>query len=404
MVLKVLYIHLIGAFGGSSRSLFEATRAFPPGEVEGYFVTQQGSVTRFFSEVGAGIIETPGFTQFDNTRYSYYRGVRWLIVLRELAYLPSTVLALWRARQRWGRMDLIHLNEFTGLIPMLIARRLFGAPVIVHVRSVARDDPRSLRTRWVNRVLTKNVGAVVAIDENVRASLPAELPVQVIHNGFTPAAEREPDLCFQEHLKKLRPASYKVGFVGNLLRVKGLYDLVEAARIVKRSGIDVEFLIVGDNARTLDGIKGHLLKKLGLAQDVRADLKYLINDYGLTDSFHLMGFTTDIQRVYQSIDLLCFPSHYDAPGRPIFEAAFSGIPSIVAVRDPKPDTLLDGVTGLAVPPRDPEALAKAIISLAVSREQSRTFGNAARAMALQNFDVKANSAKLLDVYRQCVGR
>jgi glycosyltransferase involved in cell wall biosynthesis len=404
MALKVLYIHLIGAFGGSSRSLFEATRAFPPDEVEGYFVTQRGSVTRFFSEVGADVMEASGLTQFDNTHYSFYRGVRWLIVLRELAYLPSTVRALWRARQRWGQMDLIHLNEFTGLIPMLIARRLFGAPVVVHVRSVARNDTRSLRTRWVNHILKKKVDAVVAIDENVRASLPAELPVEVIHNGFTPAVEHEPDLGFQETLKKLRPSSYKVGFVGNLLRVKGLYDLVEAAHIVKRSGLDVEFLIVGENARQLNGFKGHVLKKLGLAQDVRADLERLIQDYDLVDSFHLAGFTTDIQRVYQSIDLLCFPSHYDAPGRPIFEAAFSGIPSVVAVREPKPDTLVDGVTGLAVPPRDPEALAKAITTLAGNPEKSRAFGIAARAMAQRNFDVKGNSARLLGVYRRCTGR
>jgi glycosyltransferase involved in cell wall biosynthesis len=403
MALKVLYIHLIGAFGGSSRSLFEVVRAFPSGEVAAHFVTQRGSVTGFFKLVGVDVIESPGMTQFDNTRYSFYRGVRWLVAMRELLYLPATVLALWRARRKWGHMDLIHLNEFTGLIPMLVARWLFGAPVVVHVRSVARVDPASWRTRWVNNVLMKKVAAVVAIDENVRASLPSTLPVEVIHNAFTPSAERAADEAFHVRLGSLRPTSYKVGFVGNLLRVKGLYDLVEAARIVKQAGLDVEFVIVGENARKLTGLRGTLLKKLGLAQDVRADLESLIAEYDLADSFHLMGFTTDIQRVYQSLDMLCFPSHYDAPGRPIFEAAFSGIPSVVAVRDPRPDTLVDGVTGLAVPPRDPGALANAIMFLAGDREKSRAFGDAARNMAHRNFDVKTNSARLLAVYRRCAG-
>ncbi|OGB20902.1 MAG: glycosyl transferase family 1 [Burkholderiales bacterium RIFCSPLOWO2_02_FULL_57_36] len=403
MALKVLYIHLIGAFGGSSRSLFEAVRALPAGEIDAYFVTQRGSVTKFFKQVGVDVIESPGLTQFDNTRYSFYRGVRWLVMLRELLYLPATVLVLWRARKRWGHMDLIHLNEFTGLIPMLIAQSFFNAPVVVHARSVARTEPMSLRTRWVNGILKKKVAAVVAIDENVRASLPATLAVDVIHNGFTPVVEHSRDESFHAKLQLLRPTSYKVGFVGNLLRVKGLYDLVEAARIVRRAGLDVEFIIVGENARKLNGLRGGLLKFLGLAQDVRSDLERLIVEYGLADSFHLMGFTTDIQRVYQSLDMLCFPSHYDAPGRPIFEAAFSGIPSVVAVRDPRSDTLIDGETGLAVPPQNPEALAEAIIYFASNPEKSRAFGNAARIMAHQNFDVKSNSANLLAVYRRCTG-
>ncbi len=403
MALKVLYIHLIGTFGGSSRSLFEAVRALPIGEVEAYFVTQRGPVASFFRKVAVDVIESSGLTQFDNTLYSYYRGVRWLVVLREMMYLPGTVLALWRARRRWGHMDLIHLNEFTGLIPMLLARWLFAAPVVVHVRSVARSDSASLRTRWVNSVLLNKVAAVVAIDENVRASLPAAMPVDVVHNAFTPALEPVPDQSFQARLKALRPNSCKVGFVGNLLRVKGLYELIEAARIIKQSFVDVEFIVVGENARQLSGLRGTILKRLGLAQDVKADLERLIRDYDLAGSFHLMGFTTDIQRVYQSLDMLCFPSHYDAPGRPIFEAAFSGVPSVVAVRAPRADTLVDGETGLAVPPGDSVALAQAIIFLANDHATSRAFGDAARIMAHQNFDVKTNSQRLLTVYRRCAG-
>jgi glycosyltransferase involved in cell wall biosynthesis len=401
MAIKVLYIHLIGAFGGSSRSLFEAVRAIPEGEVEAYFVTQRGSVKKFFDQIAVDVIQTRGLTQFDNTRYSHYRGVRWLVALREALYLPGTIFSLVQAKRRWGHVDLIHLNEFTGLIPMLLARRLFRAPVVVHVRSLARKDA-SLQTHWVNAVLTDKVDAVVAIDENVKASLPDHLQIDVIHNAFTPTVEMHPDRDLDMRMQSLRKTSYKVGFVGNLLRVKGLYDLVDAAKLVKQSGSDVEFIVIGENARKLQGVSGYLLKKLGLAQDVRADLERLIQEYDLTDSFHLMGSTTDIQRVYKNMDLLCFPSHYDAPGRPIFEAAYSGIPSVVAVQDPKPDTLIDGVTGLAVPPRDPVKLADAIMSLANNRDMSNSYGSAARLMAHQNFDARSNSEKLLSVYRRCM--
>lgn len=398
--LRVLYLHMIGAFGGASRSLYEAVRAFPPGEVQPLFVAPRGSVQPFFAQLGE-VEEAWGLSQVDNTRYSHYRGLRWLVALRELAYLPATILALRRARRRWGEVDLIHLNEFTGLIPLWLARRWFGAPAVVHVRSVARQDERSLRTRWVDGMLRRHAAAVVAIDENVRASLPADLPVEVIHNGFAPAAgQRDEQLAGK--LAKLRPESFKVGFVGNMLVVKGIFEFIEAARMLQEQGLDIEYVMVGDDAQPSRGPKARILKALGLVQNVRSDVEALLDRYQLRQRFHMVGFTRDIRQAYDHMDVLCFPSHYDAPGRPIFEAAFSGVPAIAAVRDPKPDTLVDGVTGIAIPPKAAPELAAAIARLARDPGERQRMGEAARAMAERNFDVQKNAARLLAVYRGCV--
>jgi len=396
--LRVLYLHMIGPFGGASRSLFEAIRAFPAGAVEPLFVTQRGSVTGFFSRLGE-VIEARGLSQFDHTRYSHYRGARWLVLLRELAYLPFTVAALGRARRRWHRVDLIHLNEFTGLIALWLARRLFGAPAVVHVRSVAEDNPRLLRTRWMHRLLRHESRAVVAIDETVRASLPADLPAEVIHNGFAPRAAAGNDAALEKKLAALRPDSFKVGFVGNLLRVKGIHELVEAARLTRERGIDVEFIVVGADAQPSRGIKARLLKALGLEQNAGHEVSAALERHGLRDRFHMLGFTSEIACVYQRMDVLCFPSHYDAPGRPIFEAAFFGVPSIVAVRTPRADTLVDGVTGIAIAPGAAGELAEAIVRLAGDRAEATRMGEAARQMAERNFVIERNADRLLEVYR-----
>jgi glycosyltransferase involved in cell wall biosynthesis len=394
---KVLYLHMIGAFGGASRSLTEAVAAFPLGTVDPHFVTARGTVEPFFAQLGP-VIAARGISQFDNTRYSYYRGLRWIVGLRELAYIPATILALWQARARWGDFDLIHVNEFTGLLPWWLARRWFKAPVVVHVRSVARNEQGSLRTRLVNWMLRTRADAVVAIDETVRASLPADLPVTVIHNGFTPhrVPTDAPPLIAPA---ALRPASFKIGFVGNLLKVKGIHELVAAAKLLADRGVDVEFIVVGDNAAPSGGLKCRVLRWLGLQQDVKEQVLNDIARLGLTARFHMLGFTTRISEAYQLMDVLCFPSHYDAPGRPIFEAAFAGIPSIVALRDPKPDTLVDNVTGLAVAPRDAAALAGAIERLAQDPAASQCMGAAAKAMAETNFDPRRNAASLLALYQ-----
>jgi glycosyltransferase involved in cell wall biosynthesis len=398
--LRVLYIHLTGAFGGSSRSLFEAVRAFPPGSVEPLFVTQRGTVRDFFSRLGR-VVETRGLTQFDDTRYSHYRGFRWLVLLRELAYLPATVRALREARRLQPEVDLIHLNEFTGLIPLLVARRLFGAPAVVHVRSVARGPVApSRRTRWVYDVMRRHAAGVVSIDETVRASLPADLPVEVIHNGFTPRDDAELAPALAQRLQALRPGAFKVGFVGNLLKVKGILELVEAARITRDAGLDVEFLIVGDDAGRSRGLRARLLKLLGLRQDMRAEVEAMLDAYGLRDRVHLLGFTPNLAPLYRSMDVLCFPSHYDAPGRPIFEAAFFGVPAIAAIRKPTPDTLVHGESGLAISPGDAQGLADAIRTLATDPAACKRMGDAARRMAASNFDVTANAQQLLALYRR----
>ena len=399
--LRVLYIHTTGAFGGSSRSLCEAVGAFPANAVQAFFVTPRGTASRFFAVLG-DVIEAKGLTQFDNTRYSHYRGLRWLVLLRELAYLAPTILALRRARQRWGAVDLVHLNEFTGLVPLWLARRWFGAPAVVHVRSVARIAPQSRRTRWVNKTLAKETRAVIAIDENVRASLPRSMHVDVIHNAFSPQDAAMPDLALEQKLEALRPESFKVGFVGNLLEGKGIFELIEAARNTRDGGLDIEFIVVGDDAHSSQGWRARALKLFGLGQNVRAEVEALLDRHSLGDRVHLVGFTSDIARAYRRMDVLCFPSHYDAPGRPIFEAAFFRVPSIVAVRDPKPDTLVEGVTGVSIEPRSAERLAQAIGRLAVDRESARRMGEAAYQMAVGNFDANRNAARLLAVYRRVV--
>ena len=401
--LRVLYLHFVGEFGGASRSLYEAVRNFPAGTVQPLFVTQQGSVQKFFSQLGE-VSTARGMTKIDNTRYSYYRGVRWLVVLRELAYLPATIKALRAARRRWPDVDLIHVNEFSGLVALRIARRWFNVPAIVHVRAVLRDAPRSWRTRWINGTLRRNVQGVIAIDETVRASLPADLPVEVIHNGFAPKSEGNPDEQLEQRLARLRPESFKVGFVGNLMLAKGIHELIEAARLTRDRGLDVEFLIVGDDARPSRGLLPWILRAAGLEQNVRAGVESALDRHSLRDRVHLVGFTTNLARVYHCMNVLAFPSHYDAPGRPIFEAAFFGVPSIVAVREPKPDTLIHGETGLAIAPRSAAELASAIERLARDREATARMGQAARDMAERNFNARGNAERVLRLYYRVTGR
>jgi glycosyltransferase involved in cell wall biosynthesis len=397
-VIRVLLIDGVGPFGGASRSLYEALRALPVGAVDVQFLAVNGTVVPYYREVSADLIAARGLTRFDNTRYSYYRGIRWVVLLRELMHVPFTLSALVRARRRWGHIDVIHANELTEILPALAARWLFGAPVVMHVRSLQRVAPRSIRYRWLMNRLRRDVAAVVAIDENVRATLPSGLAVEVVHNSFTAKASPAADPTLVRKLDILRASSLKVGFVGNLHESKGIFDLLDAASRLRDAGTDVEFVIVGGATRDDGGLRRWVLERAGLAQDVGSLVSEQIATRGLLDIVHLIGATADIQRVYARIDVLCFPSHFDAPGRPVFEAAFSGVPSITAVTDARDDTLIDGETGIAIPGHDPLSLAAAITYFAEHRGEVSRMGANAKALAERNFEPRRNAEKLLAVY------
>jgi glycosyltransferase involved in cell wall biosynthesis len=100
--------------------------------------------------------------------------------------------------------------------------------------------------------------------------------------------------------------------------------------------------------------------------------------------------------------VLLFPSHFDAPGRPVFEAAFSSVPSIVSVDKPRADTLVHGETGLAIPVKSPSKLAEAILYFADNPSEVQRMGAKAKQLADSNFDPATNARKLLAVYTRVI--
>ncbi|MBI6567800.1 glycosyltransferase, partial [Pseudomonas synxantha] len=193
MAIKILYIDGDGPLGGASRSLFEAVKNLPSGEVDPYFFVSRGTALKFYTQVAKDLITVRGMTKFDNTRYGYYRGARWLILLRELFNFPFMLLGLLQAKRKWKKFDIIHVNEFVYIVPGLLAKWLFGAQLVVHVRALSRADEHSWRVRTINKIFERYVDKVIAIDGNVRATLSPVMPVCIINNSFTPVADTVPE-------------------------------------------------------------------------------------------------------------------------------------------------------------------------------------------------------------------
>ncbi|SDT90892.1 glycosyltransferase family 4 protein [Geopseudomonas guangdongensis] len=393
---RVLYLHPAAAFGGASKSLIELFTRLHSLGVQGTVVTPDGPVCEAFVKAGMDVRKVKGLSQFDNTRFSHYRRLRWIILLREIFLLPFSLAAFWHLRHE--KFDLLHVNEVTLLPLAIFAKWLLRVPMLVHVRSLQRAPGSGLRTRLVNAWLRRHADAVVAIDHTVAATLPTDLPLSIVHNGLgiendvqTLSARRADD-------------PVRVGFLGVLIPLKGIYELIEAMRILKARKVNIECLIAGENARKLTGLKAWALRKLGFADDVCANVEQMISDYGLQVQVRMLGFIADVRSLYPQLDILCFPSHLDAAGRPVFEAAFYSIPSVVALTDPMPDALLHEVTGLAIPHPDPELLADALQRLAEDHVFRQTLGRQARQWAEENFVIEANAQLMHDLYRRLLSK
>lgn len=400
--ISVLYIHHSGVFGGASRSLLEMIKAFPEGSIKSHLITQKGNVVGFFERAGVSVIVTNGISQFDNTAWGYYRGYRWLLLAREFYHSVFTFLAILKAKREWKHIDLVHINEITNLPSVIMSRRVFRKPVIVHSRSVQQGERAHLRFRTIKNILRRNADFVIAIDDTVKKSFSLDVPIEIIHNGYTPQLWKKRDGAKDGILEnlKLSDGSTRIAFVGNLLAMKGIYEFIEAAKIcIVEKKLNAHFLIVGDNVRNISGFKGYVLEKLGFARDVRRDVETFILSHNLDERVHLLGFTPNIQEVYENIDILCFPSHLNAVGRPVIEAAFSRVPSIVAMKNRDSDMIIDGETGLCIEPRNVEALVGAIEYFCSRPSEIKRMGECAHQLALDSFNTKKNALKVLEIYK-----
>jgi glycosyltransferase involved in cell wall biosynthesis len=388
--MKVLYIHHAGPFGGASRSLLELLRAIPENQVSKYVVTKKGQFASILEKEGISVIKSVGVSQFDNTRYSYYRGLRWLIILRELIYLPTTLFSLLKARKKWGRFDLVHVNDITLVPSIFFSKVIFRCPVIVHVRSV-QQPLCNFRGKLLKKIIKKNVSSFIAIDKTVAQSLDIQFPVSIIHNGFNFSRKK----IEKNKSKKI----FTVGMVGSLSKAKGCLDFIEAAKLCKKAGAKIRFVFVGQSTRPKNLIRDNVLKFFGISQEIEGELKKRIYEYDLSENIEFWPFTLNLENVYQELDLVCFPSHFNAPGRPIFEAAFFGIPSVATISSPTSDTFIDNKTGLLINPGDIHGISESILKFYKDRRFLLSTGRSANNLANRYYDINKNGQKVLNLYK-----
>ena len=193
-------------------------------------------------------------------------------------------------------------------------------------------------------------------------------------------------------------------FVGGFLPMKGLVNLVHAVKLCKDNNLNIHVVVCGDLKERVTGFKANLLKKLGLYFDAKTYCKDYISCNGMDKFFTFVGFTQDIESAYIETDVLCFPSHLNAAGRPVIEAALLSKPSIVYLNsaDNKNDIIINKETGICIEDQSLDALYNAIKFFHDNPEEISKMGANALKLSEKNFNIKKNSKSILSMYNRAV--
>lgn len=183
----------------------------------------------------------------------------------------------------------------------------------------------------------------------------------------------------------IRDETVMVGLIGRYHPMKDHAGFLQAAASVVRTHPVTRFLLAGN----------------GVTQQ-EAKLQRLIADYQLRDHVLLLGERSDMPRLTCALDVACSASAWgEGFSNSVGEAMACGVPCVVTnVGD---SAYLVGDTGLAVPARNPEALAQAICQLIEAGPAMRKqLGIAARRRVENEFSLPAIARQYEDLYRECI--
>jgi len=341
---------------------------------------------------------TPGERWLDLAREGF---VTWPVPIARRALTPAHFTSLWRLYRlmKAQRFDIVHVHTPVAAVLGRLAAAWAGVP---HVVYTAHGFYFHERMRpWARRsvvAVEKLLGRCCTdvllsqsredVDTTIREGIIAPERVRWIGNGVEVerfrAASLDPTLRASLGLK---PQERVVGFIGRLVREKGVEALLRALARVRGRLPEVRLLVVGDS---LQGERDR-----GAKNRVRA----LIEQLDLGRTVVLAGQREDVPALLKLMDVFTLPSHREGMPRSVLEAMASGLPVVATDIRGCREEVVDGQTGHLVPVGDVEALSEALLALLQDEEKARVMGLAGQARATTLFDERAVLERQLDAYR-----
>ena len=305
---------------------------------------------------------------------------------------------------RRERPHLLHTHLWAANVIGRIAGRLTGVPVVSSIHGADYEPEawadgsevsgwKRLGVReldsWTARFGCERM---VAVSEYVRQSIHRHLgfPLKRIELIYNPIdveeLARPPARSRAEILRDLGwpEESFILLNVGHVAPQKGLLYALRALPLVRKKFPAARLISLGG------------MDDRNWVMRLEAEAKSL----GISESLRFMGARRDVPDFLRACDLFVFPSLHEGLGIALIEAMAAGRACVAAETGPLPEIVRHGTDGLLTPPRDPAALAEALISLLENPERRAALGRAAQETARARFQPQLAAEKLSALYEE----
>lgn len=292
------------------------------------------------------------------------------------------LLALFRRE----RPDLVHAHmPISGFLARLAAR-VAGVPRVAYTcHGFLFNQPgpwlrraAAFAMEWIGGRLT-DIYLTVSTEEAADARrLGLSARATAAGNGRDPTIFH-PDSAARARIRaELATSEQRVVVlaVSRLVRHKGYPELLAAMR-----DVDADLWVVGER----------------LASDHGEDLEPVFAAAGLGHRLRRLGYREDIPALMAAADIFTLPSHFEGLPMSVIEAMLSGLPVVATDISGPREQVVDGETGLLVPPMRAEPLAVALRRLAGDAGLRASMGQAGRIRALGLYDEAVVVGRTLDL-------
>ena len=292
-----------------------------------------------------------------------------------------------------NRIDIVHAYNFYGNVFAVPPARLVAPVVIASVRDRAPYlTPMQKRVqRWVCQFADCILVNADAVRDWLIGEGYSESKIAIIRNGvdltrFT--APADPARIRRELALPVNAPLVVV--VSRLTQQKGLEQILAATALLRERHPDARVLIVGETAP-------HDTAYLG-------ELQRLAEQHRVTDRVIFTGLRSDIPALLAAADVAVMPSLNEALSNVLLESMAAGAPTVATRVGGTPEALVDGTTGLLVPPGEPRAIADAVSRLLTDRALADRLGRDARDMIREHFSVDRMVSATENLYLELLAR
>jgi len=305
-------------------------------------------------------------------------------------FLSSLVII--PAIMRRSKADIIHVNSEDIAVRSFLAASFVKKPVVFHVHSILKFTLEILILCWTIDMPFRTICVSNAARRPLLQWSKDIDRVKTVYNAADLSLfDGQPDADRLKQLSKsLKLDNLVVGIAGRFDPSKGHETFLDAASKVIGSIEDVSFLVVG--SWVLDFEKP------------RIDfLKQYAKNLGLQDKVIFTGFIANVRDYYHLMDIVVVPSLEEPFALVPLEAMTCRRPVIGTNSGGTPELIKDGVNGILVPPKDPDALSRAIIGLLKDGNLRQRLSSEGRKIVEEFFNGERFIRDMESVYKEAAG-